>query len=226
MKWRISGVMVEADRVVVPSPPPIPAVRAHLCFAESPEVHRQVGLNAIHGSGQGDSTEQQHSQDHIGHRGCDPHNLERSQKVHARKGKKNISSQRVTLPVRIPESKCRKTMAEEPQGTFPFVSNHISHSVMPTCPKIFPWEWKYIIVWRLYRFLPFQRSWLPSRDWSRAGQSPHRDRRSTASVAGQDHRYRYCPECEAPLAFGGRRNFGNRAAHVIVWGSEITITNN
>lgn len=88
MKWRISGVVVEADRVVVPSPPPIPAVRAHLGFAESPEVHRQVGLNAIHGSGQGDSAEQQHSQDHIGHRGCDPHNLERSQKVHARKGKK------------------------------------------------------------------------------------------------------------------------------------------
>lgn len=69
-------------------PSPIPAVRAHLGFAESPEVHRQVGLNAIHGSGQGDSAEQQHSQDHIGHRGCDPHNLERSQKVHARKGKK------------------------------------------------------------------------------------------------------------------------------------------
>lgn len=76
------------DRSVAPSP--IAAVRAHLGFAESPEVHRQVGLNAIDGSRQGDSADQQHSQDHIGHCGCDPHNLEQSQKVHTRKEKENI----------------------------------------------------------------------------------------------------------------------------------------
>lgn len=56
--------------------------QTHLGVTESQEVHRQVGLNAIDGSGQSDSAEQQHSQDHIGHRGCDPHNLKRWHKVH------------------------------------------------------------------------------------------------------------------------------------------------
>lgn len=55
-----------------------PSAGTHLSVTESQEVHREVGLNAINGSRQSDSTEQQHSQDHIGHGGCDPHNLKES----------------------------------------------------------------------------------------------------------------------------------------------------
>ncbi len=63
---------------------PLTPVDTHLGVTESQEVHREVGLNAIDGSRQSDSTEQQHSQDHIGHCGCDPHNLKGSHKVHTR----------------------------------------------------------------------------------------------------------------------------------------------
>lgn len=93
-RWKDDGLVLAALLLFLthhhcyrscPSPPtPTPPTPLpHLCFAESQEVYGEVGLNAIDGSGQSDSAEQQHSQDHVGHRGCDPHNLKRSRGVHA-----------------------------------------------------------------------------------------------------------------------------------------------
>lgn len=79
-----------------------------------------------------------------------------------------------------------------------------------------------LLTWQLFCFLPFQRSWLPSRDWSKAEQSPQLDRKSTASVDGQDHQYHYCPECEVLLAWGKRTLVTNLATYITVRGSEIS----
>lgn len=52
-----------------------------LRLAEPEEIHAQVGFDAVHGPGEGDAPQEQHSQDHIGHGGRDPHHLHRPSRV-------------------------------------------------------------------------------------------------------------------------------------------------
>lgn len=112
-----------------PAPPPTnppPLFPPHLCVAESQEVHGEVGLNAIDGSGQSDPAEQQHGQDHVGHRGCDPHNLKPSHGggggagVHAESRRKEAAHPRAReLPP--PAPKASRKRFTPPVRTFPEV---------------------------------------------------------------------------------------------------------
>lgn len=48
----------------------------HRCLTEPVEVHAQVSSDAIDGAREGDPAQEQGGKDHVGHGGCDPHDLE------------------------------------------------------------------------------------------------------------------------------------------------------